>query len=93
MTQSQKIQAVTIVDYPWRAGRWPVAASLERPAGIESALPGSSVSLPAHLSLSAGRQVSSSLHLITGNLVRGVSCCGLTHNSLSWGVPSSSIQH
>ena len=38
-------------------------------------------------------QVSSSLHLITGNFVRGVSFCGLTHNSLSWGVPSSSIQH
>ena len=62
MTQSQNIQAVTIVDYPWRAGRWPVAASLERPADIESALPGSSVPLPAHLSLSAGQQLPSPHH-------------------------------
>ena len=30
-------------------------------------------------------QVSRSLHLITGDLIRGVSCRDLTHNSLSWG--------
>ena len=29
-------------------------------------------------------QVRSSLHLITGDLVRAVSCRDLTHNSLSW---------
>ena len=49
MTHSQNIQAATIVDYPWRAGRWPVAASLEQPADIVSALPGSSVAFGGSL--------------------------------------------
>ena len=78
VTHSQNIQAATIVDYPWRGGRWPVSGLL--PLN----LPGSQdlllflevlcQDLLSHYQLTYHfPQVRSSLHLITSDLVRGVS--------------------